>query len=152
MPYADPVRQREYQRVWMAERRARYLAGQVCIDCGSNGLLGIDHADPDAKLDHRIWSWAVERLEAELAKCVTRCVSCHQTRHGKERRKHGIKRYQMGCRCETCRAAKRASNERYLAKRRGPDSNGRSGLCRPVPNHSATAPGDRHGTAQEAAA
>jgi len=26
---------------------------------------------------HRVWSWARERREAELAKCVVRCVACH---------------------------------------------------------------------------
>lgn len=141
MPYSDPEMQRAYQREWAASRRREYLAGRVCVDCGSDGPLEIDHVDPNQKVSHRIWTWARPRLEAELEKCEPRCVSCHVKRHRRERLRHGIKRYQAGCRCEACRQAKAAANARYQEKRRRRESNSDERLCRPPRNHSATSPG-----------
>jgi 5-methylcytosine-specific restriction endonuclease McrA len=78
MPYADPERQREYAREWMAKRRRVWLqANGPCVDCGSWEELEVDHVDPATKISHRIWSWSDERREAELAKCVIRCRVCH---------------------------------------------------------------------------
>jgi hypothetical protein len=78
MPYADPDRQREYMRKWMADRRAEWFAANgPCIDCGAWNDLQLDHVDAEAKVTHRVWSWTRVRREAELAKCVARCRSCH---------------------------------------------------------------------------
>lgn len=101
---------REYQRVWIAERRAAYFAGKSCLWCGSPDRLEIDHIDPAAKEDHRIWSWARPRREAELAKCRVLCRGCHIRRHQEEKRKplvHGtVNAYRKrGCRCDLCRMA-----------------------------------------------
>jgi hypothetical protein len=138
-PYADPARQREYQRDWMARRRAEALEGRACIDCGATERLEFDHRDPAEKLDHRVWSWSVARITAELAKCDVRCAHCHRRRHAAERRRHGIKRYQGGCRCDICRAAKSVANARYLERRRR-ESNPDERLCRPPRSRSATSP------------
>lgn len=79
MPYADIDRQREYQRKWMARRRAGWIAvNGPCTDCGSWADLQIDHVDASTKVSHRIWSWAEHRRTAELAKCVARCNPCHR--------------------------------------------------------------------------
>lgn len=39
--------------------------------------MQVDHADASTKVSHNVWSWAEERREAELAKCVVRCQPCH---------------------------------------------------------------------------
>ena len=77
MPYADPARQREYSREWLAVRRREYFAGKDCADCGSQERLELDHIDPRAKVDHKIWSWSAARREVELAKCQVLCHPCH---------------------------------------------------------------------------
>jgi hypothetical protein len=78
MPYADADRQREYMRNWMRQRRLDWLMEHgPCVDCGSGNDLEVDHVDASTKITHRVWSWARERREAELAKCVVRCEACH---------------------------------------------------------------------------
>jgi hypothetical protein len=86
MPYSDPAAQREYQRQWCANRRAEWMAGKSCADCGSTTDLEVDHVDPSQKVSHRVWSWSRARRDAELAKCVVRCQPCHQrkTTRGQE--------------------------------------------------------------------
>ena len=79
MPYKDPERQREYQNNWLRKRWRDWLAANgPCVDCGSWEDLEVDHVNPAIKISHRIWSWARERREAELAKCVARCKPCHK--------------------------------------------------------------------------
>lgn len=112
MPYSDPEAKREYQRRWMAERRAKYLAGLVCVDCGSSDRPELDHRDPAQKVSHRIWSWRHDRILHEMAKCDVRCADCHHARHGAERERHGVSRYDAGCRCDICRAARSAKGAR----------------------------------------
>lgn len=146
MAYADPERQRAYQREWVAERRANWLSDKCCVDCGATDRLELDHIDPDQKADHRIWSWSWKRIEEEVAKCVVRCAPCHRARHAAEARRHGIGLYGRGCRCDECRAAKAASNRKYYKSRRRRESNARPRLCRPVHDHSATAPEHADGT------
>lgn len=94
----DPKkRERQYRRnrVWMQQRRAwldAYKRGRGCVDCGEReGRLDLDHRPRVEKLfnlAHARVAWA--KLEAELAKCDVRCVSCHAKRHGYERK--GINR------------------------------------------------------------
>jgi hypothetical protein len=77
MTYRDPERQRQYQRAWMAKRRAEFMAGKACVFCGSTERLELDHIDRHQKTHHRIWSWTKERREAEIAKCRVLCRPCH---------------------------------------------------------------------------
>src|SRR5580765_907148 len=78
MPYADSAQQREYQRRWITQRRADWIAEHgPCVDCGTWDSLEVDHADAKTKVSHRVWSWSAPRREAELAKCVVRCQPCH---------------------------------------------------------------------------
>ena len=116
MPYTDPETRRAYAREWLAARRAAFFDGKCCIDCGATDSLELDHSDPDLKVCHRVWSWAQERREAELAKCVVRCGPCHRERHAVLRRFHGLGGYRRGCRCDVCRLASSASKERYRAR------------------------------------
>jgi hypothetical protein len=88
MPYADPARQSDYQASWLRCRRATWLAEHgPCVDCGTWEDLEVDHADASTKVTHRVWSWARERREAELAKCAARCASCHKKKTATEQAK-----------------------------------------------------------------
>ena len=115
-------KKREYQRQWMAQRRAAYFADKACVKCGSTERLELDHIDPSAKATHAIWSWSKERQLEELAKCQVLCYSCHTEKTAADKRKmfekhpdHGtIARYKKDCRCEPCKEALRE----YWRKRR----------------------------------
>lgn len=112
VPYKDPGRQREYQRVWLANRRAEYFADKVCVRCGKDKHLDIDHVDPMQKVSHRIWAWSRKRREAELAKCQVLCRDCHNAKTaidmGWQPGVHGASQvYSKGCRCEVCRESHR---------------------------------------------
>ncbi len=131
MPYADPEVQAEYQRQWMANRRAEWFADKSCSWCGSTQNLELDHVDSASKVSHRIWSWSRARRDAELAKCQVLCNECHTAKslsmdnttfingfvHG-SRSMYQIHR----CRCEKCKAwqsarlAKQCSNRAAVAQ------------------------------------
>lgn len=116
MPFSDPVRQRNYQREWVAGRRARHLAGHHCEWCGSTERLEIDHIDPSMKVTHGVWSWSRPRREAELAKCRVLCYRCHKKRHAAS---HGsVRCYEKGCRCQDCRNANRLKKAKWRARRK----------------------------------
>lgn len=75
--------QREYQRLWVARRRAAFFSGKSCIQCGSTEGLELDHTDrttkdPVLKLGTRIWSWSEDKRAAEIAKCQILCHECHK--------------------------------------------------------------------------
>lgn len=77
MSYSDPDRQRQYQREWIAKRRAEWFQGRLCVDCGAAEELELHHVDPSKKVTHRIWSWRLERRLVEIAKCIVLCRWCH---------------------------------------------------------------------------
>lgn len=87
MPYADPDRQREYMRQWIASRRAEYFTGKSCVRCNSTEQLELDHIDRTIKITHSIWSWSKVRREAELAKCQVLCRECHKEKTAREESK-----------------------------------------------------------------
>lgn len=116
----DPERQREYQRRWVAARRRAYFEDKACATCPSTERLQLHHIDPEEKEHHAIWTWARERFEAEVAKCVVLCADCHRTFHAIDQMRHGRKRYQRGCRCQVCRAAKADDNHRNRRRTASP--------------------------------
>ena len=77
MPYLDPDKNREYQRNWVAARRAAFFSDKHCKHCGSKENLELDHIDPALKDTHRIWSWSASRRDREIAKCQVLCKACH---------------------------------------------------------------------------
>lgn len=81
MPYRDPTAQREYQKRWMAKRRAAWFEGKTCSDCGFSDGLEIHHIDPGKKVSHALWSWSKDKRDAELSKCEVLCRDCHEDRH-----------------------------------------------------------------------
>jgi hypothetical protein len=86
MPYSDPEVQMAYQLSWMQRRRDEWFAANgPCVDCGSGENLQLDHTDPKQKVSHRVWSWALDRREAELSKCVARCKACHLLKSANEK-------------------------------------------------------------------
>lgn len=75
---------REYQRRWMAKRRAEFFAGKSCARCGSTRDLELDHIDWRSKWTHNIWSFRKIKRESELSKCQVLCRSCHKIKSGAE--------------------------------------------------------------------
>jgi hypothetical protein len=53
----------------------------------------------------------------ELAKCQLLCVPHHDEKTGRETKRHGVRRYAAGCRCDVCRAAKHQAYLRSAAGR-----------------------------------
>lgn len=117
---------REYQRKWIAERRAAWFKGKTCVICGSSEELELDHVDRKTKITNRIWSWAKERQEVELAKCQVLCHTHHLAKtveentfvapHGTWQRYHSVRH---SCRCHPCKdaAAEYKRGQRERAKR-----------------------------------
>lgn len=108
--YKDPEKQREYQRQWVAKRRAEFFADKQCVQCDSNVDLELDHIDPNLKISHNIWSWSKVRQEEEIAKCQILCKDCHEEKTAIENsirnggKPHGSsQRYKIGCRCNDCK-------------------------------------------------
>lgn len=102
--------QRQYTRAWYARNRHRHLAtvrtnnaryravarsqvravraSAACVDCGEANpiVLDFDHLR-DKKRDVSALAHTVATdvaIEAEIAKCVVRCVNCHRRRTAKE--------------------------------------------------------------------
>lgn len=115
-------KKREYQRQWIAKRRAKYFENKCCVICGSTEDLELDHIDPDKKkyMPAALWGMSDKNPNkiAELAKCQVLCKI-----HHKEKTKlwwetvkaqHGLTLYGRGCKCDVCVEAKRISNaKRY---------------------------------------
>jgi hypothetical protein len=143
MPYTDLEKQKKYQREWMARRRQEWLTTNgPCVDCGSWDDLQVDHVDASLKINHRVWSWARARRNAELAKCVVRCISCHyqKTRDSGEYRKESA-RIKIG-EANRRRVILDATREKYrqtaLRQWRQAREEGRSSLMRkPEPGDKA---------------
>ena len=121
MGYLDKKRQAEYQRCWMAKRRATWISilGNCCYKCGSTNRIELDHVDRKTKVSNSIWSWKAERIVQELSKCQLLCHDCHKIKTLSEITLplvHGIFRgYDKGCRCSECR---RANTEAVQRRRR----------------------------------
>lgn len=77
MPYKNLEAKQEYQRQWIAKRRAEFFEGKVCVTCGSKDRLELDHIDRTTKVASSIWSWSQERRNEEIAKCQVLCHGCH---------------------------------------------------------------------------
>lgn len=108
---------KEYQRRWMAARRAEYMSDKVCVVCGSSDRLEVDHINPTEKLlsPGTLWSMARDnpRRMAELAKCQVLCYDHHKEKtiaEANAKRKHGRTMYNYGCRCEICYKAQQIHN------------------------------------------
>lgn len=112
---------REYQRKWVATRRAEYLADKRCVVCGSINELEIDHIDRTTKKYNPAALWGMSNTNpnkiAELKKCQVLCAVHHKEKTKAELnrlRTHGRTMYRYGCKCEICVEAQRQHNrQRY---------------------------------------
>jgi 5-methylcytosine-specific restriction endonuclease McrA len=115
---------REYNRTYVARRRAEWFAGKTCIKCGSEENLEIHHVDPSTKEAHQVWTWTKERRDLELAKCDVLCKNCHkiETLLQLVKFEHGTRTMytRHGCRCEPCikAAADYREKQRLLSGRK----------------------------------
>lgn len=121
MPIRDIEQRREYNRKWIAARRAEFFKDKECIICGSKDDLELDHIDPSLKVSHRIWSWTKERRDLELKKCQILCRSHHLEKSISEISHdpiHGtLSAYDhYGCRCDNCKQAKSIANKKRYTR------------------------------------
>ena len=88
MPYKSKEKQREFNRKWVAKRRAEFFKNKVCVQCGSKKDLELDHIKKEDKVSNRIWSWSKERRESEIKKCQILCHDpCHKEKTRQEYQK-----------------------------------------------------------------
>ena len=91
--YRNDPSYREKARVRSNARRAelqdivREMKSHPCTDCGQTYpyyVMDFDHRDPSKKTinpsDAVRNGWALERLQAEFAKCDLVCSNCHRER------------------------------------------------------------------------
>lgn len=115
MPYKSLSRKREYQRLWRAERRRRWMSRLGgCVNCGDAHDLMMHHLDPNKKVSHKIWSWREDRIAEEVLKCEVLCRRCHQVLHCGKPVRHGTNSgyTHYGCRCRACKDAHAECNRR----------------------------------------
>jgi len=116
-PIKDGDSRRRYQREWVARRRAEFFAGKRCVDCGATEDLQLSAREPDTIVRSAIWSWSKTRREALLARCEVCCGECQRRKLSEKRAQHGTRRrYEKGCRCEQCKAAKARRNRAYAGR------------------------------------
>jgi 5-methylcytosine-specific restriction endonuclease McrA len=118
---------REYQRKWAARRRSAWItANGPCVKCGSWDDLEADHIDRASKsIEPRaLWSMSPRNplRIAELPKLQVLCFECHKEKSRLEATKPLIHGTDNGyrkkrCRCEPCRAWKRADGLAWKARR-----------------------------------
>lgn len=119
---------REYQRKWLQKRRQDWIDSQggVCVVCGSDDRLEVDHIDRSLKTMEpaSIWSRKEEVREKELENCQVLCYTHHLEKTNDEKEaEHGThSRYTSAkhkCRCEDCRKAhaEYAKNSRDSGKK-----------------------------------
>lgn len=131
MGYRNPAQQAEYQRKWLADRRAAAIAefGGKCSRCGSTEDLEFAHKERGTKTKQTgtrqavNWGWSSERIAEELKLCILLCEVCHTEDTRQENTTpivHGTwqayKRTFNPCRCDECRAANAAYVHEWRVK------------------------------------
>lgn len=96
MPYADPERQRTFQREWKKQTKDWFFALKRTLRCVSCGFahpaaLQFHHVDgKDAEVGRMVQQNANrDAIMAEIAKCQVLCANCHAIRHFDEGYKGG---------------------------------------------------------------
>ncbi len=76
MSYKDLNKQREFQRKWVAQRRAQFFIGKKCSECGSeNELLLRGNRRKDG--NHSFFSCSYAKREQLLKKIRIICATCY---------------------------------------------------------------------------
>ena len=125
MPYFGEQK-REYDRKYVAARRAAWFKDKICVKCGTTENLENHHLDPSTKVASCVWTWAIERRDAELAKCEVLCFDCHVLETAKQVAKplvHGTRTAydsKHHCRCADCvtAASIRREKQRHIGGRK----------------------------------
>jgi 5-methylcytosine-specific restriction endonuclease McrA len=76
MPYKDPEVKREYQRRWVAQRRADYLSDKTCVHCGTrDDLILVSGGVYRDKITgtHQVFSYGLKERERRLKASVVLC-------------------------------------------------------------------------------
>lgn len=122
---------REYMKRRYHLRMAKIIAylGGKCARCPSKTALQVDHVDPTTKkftVAQKGWNKPWEALLEELTKCQLLCDKCHTEKTVVEdlgrklaRGTHGTLSAYRYCKCQVCRATKRASNKEQRLKKSG---------------------------------
>lgn len=123
MPYKDLGQQRSFQATWMWRRRMQWiLENGPCQRCGTHDKLRVVYKDPSTKAvkTAAIWSCREERRAELLKLCIVLCDVCALDKRKEERQpQHGeVGRYDQGCRCVPCKAAKAEAMAEYRANKR----------------------------------
>lgn len=119
MPNPNAEYHKGYQAGWYAGKRAQFLLGKKCVECGSAKYLEVDHVEKKKKKTHRIWSRTGEFAEMELKKCQVLCKDCHFKKTARENTKgeHSLSAYKKrGCRCKICKGYKAADSRKYRSR------------------------------------
>jgi hypothetical protein len=123
MPYKEISQQRSYQATWMWRRRLEWIVKNgPCAWCGTGTDLRVVYKDPSDKKVRvpAIWSRRDEVREELLKLCMVLCGPCAKSKRIEERQpEHGeVGRYDQGCRCDPCKAAKSVAMAKYRARKR----------------------------------
>lgn len=111
---------KEYMRKYMAKRYKDIMSsihdhlGGICVECGVDSQLHIDHIDPTTKkftIGRTASSKNKKELWEEVDKCQLLCVECHKNKHEAAHGKRSM--YNKGCRCVDCIAATRLHSREY---------------------------------------
>lgn len=78
MPYRSPEEQRQYQRIWIQRRRAKWFEGKSCERCGEDNY---DRLAVESQIGERLpklWSRSVLKREKILTKhnAIVVCRRC----------------------------------------------------------------------------
>lgn len=91
MPYKDPESRRRNNQEWRLKRKAAWINGRGCSQCGSFESLEADHIDPETKLYNPKYLWAMALDNpirvSELEKCQVLCKACHRIKTNEENSK-----------------------------------------------------------------
>lgn len=129
MAYKDKNMQKNFQNVWVQDRRWSFIVfmGGICAICGSTENLEVDHIDRSLKTMNPAKLWSLsdsnpKKIE-ELKNCQVLCYTCHKEKTRRELSKeyqHG--EYGMyskrGCRCRPCKDANAENKRAWREKKK----------------------------------